>query len=532
MNNKLIVLSIVSLFISGCRAGLQEPQIISFKPVKSITLEAEKGRTHFPNYYKQRNDSGFLTLTNNKELISYHLETGKKIEQINIDFFDYADLAAINYHNRDSIFLVYNAASLSPYHHHDSVFMMIDNKGDIKEIFSFKGLPVPAAYNDPEPFENLVGFPGSFQTIPVSNNKLFFNFFYFGRMGEPDFNANKRPLGGYFDLETKQFELYEGLDSFPYVKNGQVYPPSSGIVFLSVSKQGNPMLGFCYTPMLYHYDIKSKTLSKPRITSHFADTIRPHKTKYRNYSDKSQAEYRFLFYDKYRNRYYRNLRLPVPDSATPYRSNKPKQSLLMADENFNVIAEGILPDSVDAMLTIITEEGIWFKNRSNKNAIQLDLYKFELKKSSKEKLDEMFLEKTKTELQNFGVDAYMKNYIDLPSNASVLVVPVDLGCNACAKQMAEFYSRNQSIFTDTTQYIVLAGISKYTMEPFLQSLDISEKMPHLYIDKKGEYLNYFYDFNNPRLFILEDNKIIHDEVYEPADLYRLEEQLKAFSNKK
>lgn len=517
------------MVLVSCTSPKNQPLLI-FEGSKSVSLHNVKGVSAFPSYYYTDGDSTVLTLSADGEhkIVRYHLESGKVLSEIPLSLFEHYNTMAINDRGRDSLFIIFNASSISQYHFHDSVFVMIDYEGNLKEIFSFRDVPVPASYNTFNSYNDRVFAPTAFQPVPYHKGKLHFSFQYFGEMSDPHFNTNHRPLGAAFNLESKKFEIYALPDRFPFIDSTTYYSINYELIRFSLSEEGEPLLGFSYSPLFYKYNTETKRFSSFKIQSSLVDTVYPIKSKNRVSSIIHQAEYHNIWYDKFRNKYYRLVKLPVSEEATPYRRNKPKYALIVTDENFVKEAEGILPDSCATFPFIITKEGIWLRNTNNKNKIQFILYQLKTKTDTKQQLDSIYRSKTKTEIANYGIKPYINNYFVMPENASITLIPVDLGCHSCAHEMTEFYTNNQNYFTDNSQYFILAGVSEFTMTPFLQSFNIKDSMPNLYIDKNGLYLYYLEEFNNPRHIVIKDGKTVEDKIYKPTETYVLQRKIKEY----
>ncbi len=321
------------------------------------------------------------------------------------------------------------------------------------------------------------------------------------------------------------------MNKFPFFKTGRYYYRLNSFSFLTISNKNNPIYSFRHTPLLYEYDYKKNIIHKHRIKSVLVDTILPNKEYKKKMDDIYNAQYNTMYYDKYKKQYYRFVTLAAKENDIPFRKNNRKISMIVADLNFNVIGEGILPDNLSLLSVIISKDGIWFKNSKNKENITFELYTLNYKEGTKQDLVKEYNKKTDVD-NKFGISPFMNDIFNISEkDAAIVIVPTDLGCHSCASTISKFYIDNQNLFKGKKLYFIIAGLAKFTVDPFLKQNNIELKMPNLYIDKNGQYLNYFESFNNPRLLILENEKIKFDKVFSPSELIELEIKIKEYSNK-
>ena len=196
-----------------------------------------------------------------------------------------------------------------------------------------------------------------------------------------------------------------------------------------------------------------------------------------------------------------------------------------------MLIQGIIPDNLSDLSLIITNDGLWFHNTSNKEEIVYELYTLNYQKGSKNDLINEYNEKTYCD-KKYGILHFMEDIFHRDvENSAIVIVPTDLGCHSCASSISKFYVDNNYLFKGKKLYFVVAGLAEFTVDPFIIQNNLKKDMPNLFIDKRGSHLNYFETFNNPRLFIVENNKIIYDKVYKPAELINLELRIKEYSMK-
>jgi len=93
-------------------------------------------------------------------------------------------------------------------------------------------------------------------------------------------------------------------------------------------------------------------------------------------------KYYSFIYDKYRNYYYRFIRYPKE-----FNNGNGCYSLMVADTNFNVIAEGFLPNNSTGNLLITKDYLIAYSNKTeNGNGSQYTAYTFNFRKGNNQEL--------------------------------------------------------------------------------------------------------------------------------------------------
>lgn len=524
------------LFFASCQSQNKNTlNIIKFKLIKKSKLIPKNGIKPFPSSYRNINDSIYITFNsdNKKKLITYNLTSKKITEIIPINYFDNQNLSAFNYHNKDSIFLAFNASAISRNQFHDSSVMIINNHGKISKIFDFKNSHVFCSYNPFSTIDSSVILPTPFSEISYSNNNLYFGFLKRNyKIGYSKSENIKLPIAGHYNLSKNKLIEYNNLKEIPFFKEGRYYHKLNKIIQIILSNDNLPIIAFGHTSLIYKYDTKQKKKYSYKIKSILVDTVKPNnKCKTGKCKDYYNAFYSKIYYNKYLKQYYRFISLPSLKDDTPYRKNHRKKTLVITDINFNTIAEGIIPDNLVDVPFIISKEGLWFYNSSDNENITFELYTINYKKGSKQDLINEYHKKTDVD-NKFGISPFMKDNFNIKEkNAAIIIVPTDLGCHSCASTISKFYIDNQNLFKGKKIYFVLAGLAKFSVEPFIKQNNIELNMPNLLIDKKGKYLNYFDSFNNPKLFILENGKIKFKKVFYPSELIDLELKIKEYSGK-
>ena len=137
--NKLVIFTLFYSLTISCNTKIVKNNIslLTLKKEKEISILSDSHIETYPLFYFENDSCIYFSNNNEKKLISFSLNTGDKINEININFFKYQQLLTFYYLNNDSIFLAFNSAFISHNEYQDSSVMMINNKGKIKKIFSF-----------------------------------------------------------------------------------------------------------------------------------------------------------------------------------------------------------------------------------------------------------------------------------------------------------------------------------------------------------------------------------------------------------
>ena len=531
MKIKNILIFVILLFITSCTQ--KQLSIVVFEHVKDYELDLTKQGKNIP-YIVQIRELDTATILhvyyNYPEIVSYDLKTEKIIEKIDINFFENQQLLSFKYHNKDSIFLFFNAAENSGYNH-DSTILMINNKGDINKSYSFEGAPVWCSENPRYPRDSVAYASQLFRILSFYKGKIFVPLKKYTRQGTGDslFFVNTFPLGGHIDIKQDTF-ISHHLFEIPFYKIGNYYPKAIGIQMIEISNNGNILYYFTHTDVILEYNLKNKTVISHRAKSFFVDSISPKNKPTENYSD---GYYSFMRYNPYRKQYVRTVILPTPEHASNYQKNVPKFSLMLLDTNFNVLAEGIYPENVGARNFM--KDGVLSYNRkatmeNNDGKIIFSLYKLNVTESTDAELLKQMNETPDDMPKATGILSYLKTVHNFKqsSKSAVILVPIDRSCLSCMNYVCKYYADSLSFFQDNNIFLILSANNPERINLLRKETGIQDNSENLFIDDKNEYLKYIELYTNPKLIFIENNKIVLDSVYNPTALYFLDEDIKTF----
>ncbi len=408
---------------------------------------------------------------------------------------------------------------------HDSVLQMIDNESNIKNYYSFKNTPVWCSEN-PRYSKDSVSYSTLLfvQPLPYSKNRIFMAFARYGYsyIGDSSFFNPQLPIAGHFDTQQNKFCAHNKI-SLPFIKEGVFYPRTMERLLISISKNNNPLYSFKYTPLFYEYDVEKEEIQSYYLKSKLIDTIMPTVEPCKKTSLPNLAQYRQFFYNKKNNQYYRILNLP----ETIYGKNK--SAIIAADNNYNYIAEGIIPSGHSSRKLLFSNEYtiLWNaeKTYANEGKLYFSVYKLNIingdiedqtiKMVENENLEKCNLTKNKDE--NSGdITEYLQKVASIKdSNYAVTIVPVTQSCPSCVEQAMDMFAINKEACEESNIYLILSTINPVQTEARLKEKNIFIS-DNVFIDGKEKYLNYHkFDLFNPRLIIMKKNKITLDTIYMP-----------------
>ncbi len=463
---------------------------------------------------------------NYPEIVSYNLETEKIIERISINYFSFTKLLAFNYHNSDSIFLIFNAAYNKNYSH-DSTILMINSSGEIKDNISLKGAPVWCSEN-PVFKRDSVAFTTLFlNDFFYKKDKLFFHLLNYTSKepGDVGFLKNKFPLGGHIDIKDKKFTEHD--ISYPYFEDNRYYQNATH-PYTCFTHNNTIIYAFRHTGNLIEYDFENRKRTMHYVKSSLVDSIKPDTIILdNNYG----AVYQQLYYNSYEQKYIRIVKLQVDKKASPYLKNHPKFSLMLLDTNFNVLGECIFPEGFSFFPMLFTKEGIIIRNieKNTKDSIVFSLFKLNTIKGTKKQLLKHVNFQPKNIPKETGIEAYLekKHYLN-KEKMVVILLPINRSCLPCVNYVCKYYSDSINILKENNVFLILNSSNKESISLLLEENNISENLPNLLFDENNDYLNYIEGFFNPKVIFVKNNEIVEEKIYEPNDLYFLHDEISDF----
>ncbi len=472
------------------------------------------------------NDSDLIIFYNsdNKILLKYDYLTSKLLDSIKVGILPKHQVWSINYHNKDSIFVVYNAAQSENYNHSGTI-VMINSLGELRKSFSLAGLPVKCNECGSINTNNLEYIANIYGELPYFKSKLYiqlqsWNF----KLGDTLYGNNKHPVSASLDLTKNSAEIHP---IYIANKTGCFYPKRSKVISNCVNKYGNLIVGFNTSSRIQEFNPISNTTTSHQIKSVFGDTIYPQNQIIKTQDDYSQISFQELYYNKYQNSYLRISRLALPLKVSLKEKRDPDYGITMLDSNFNILGECVLPKGLSPTC-YFSKVGVsfWNKEESKKNnSICFNTYSINFQKSNH--LDILKdIRKRDTIQYELGIYAYIKNNFKTPAGKFITVfLPIKQSCKPCIDHITQYVVEKQK---NMSLYFILASDSKSDILDYIKQYNIQINNK-LWIDDNLKYIKYFENtiFNGFVTFI-ENNNVIMEIPIIPGNLEKIKLEISKF----
>ncbi len=465
-----------------------------------------------------------------------------------IQIKDYSNLNNIEFFNNDSIMLYGSCNNNS----NDSAIRCININGTIKKVYP---LYHPYLISSKHPIRKEASIKKGIiypHAQFIHDNKIFitFDYPYYGTMGY----HCKYPIVGYYDLIKDSLFMNQNI-WYPDIDDSRYYSPYLYYKHsITLLENGNILISFSHTPKLIEWDYKTNVLKKHYIDSKFstsilfANKIQNDASSYENFNTDYGLYIPDICFIKDSNSriYYRELFLP---------SLKYGENIILRvffDANFNYLGEMIV-------------EGDYFYNVYNNQHFSCNLNKGRLifrflrptfakfeEKELKLKLDsfaknEIMRKKdvkydlcniTENKTNTFTYEKndilkYLKKAHQINDTSYSIAILNKNGCAPCNQHVLQFIKMNQTTFFNIkTRPMYLLYVDEKgsidDIEAFLDGYLLFDKS-HVKKDISALYSN-FHPFTdmNPRLVLVSNNKVIHDNIYLPDDLSKFTEDLMNF----
>ena len=489
----------------------KEIKIPLFKEI--FRYEIPNDSTLIKYEFKDLNDTLFclsgFSLKENKIYFYFVNKTNGEIKKNivnlksdNIHPFDYG------YINKDSLFVIYSPAYNNDLH--DSILFLMNNKGQIKQFYSFDNAPVLSKKN-PQ-FENndeaICWITNLYEPFNFKNGKLFLLFNTKASvLGDPAYE--NLPIAGYIDVKTNNFNVIP--INYPDIEYGKTYFPSPFKDFYSVIGDRDKIIyAFKYTPKVIEFDLKTKKKQIHEIKSTVFDTV--YSVLNEKYIpggydfDLPYPEYFKILYDKYRKQYYR-----VIFSTKEYGF---KPLLIITDSSFNTIAEGF---QTKRIIGFTKDYIVAFSKSPNKGKFYVTFNKLGFKKgTNKELIAEIKANKKDLKLINKPVTHYIKKNTNIKDKNYTAIFMYYEMCPKTRDFVLSFYQFNKERFQKNQIYLVLVTQSVIGLKSDLKRYSLlPESNSNVIIDSTYRFASYNGNNRNdlPRIVKVRDNKITADTVF-------------------
>ena len=114
--------------------------------------------------------------------------------------------------------------------------------------------------------------------------------------------------------------------------------------------------------------------------------------------------------------------------------------------------------------------------------------------------------------------AYAQKTINFENEkGGVLLIP-ESSCPSCITWTLQYFKENVELMKKKNIHLVLSGKNKSFYSYYIQQANFPDDTENFHIDSTNIYQKYINNFYNPRLFLFDKNKLIHDKIYDPSDL--------------
>ncbi len=236
------------------------------------------------------------------------------------------------------------------------------------------------------------------------------------------------------------------------------------------------------------------------------------------------AYYKEILFNSFNNLNYRLIYLPEAIYG------EERYSVIIADSNYNYIAEGIIPEGHYVNKVMFKNEHIIIFNAektfANEGKVFFSVFKLNITKGEEEGInisenrDTNYCSTSKNndENSNKNIIEYVTNLTNIhDSSYAITIVPAN-SCPSCIEVVLESYKLNKEVAENSNIYLILSTNNLTQAKSMLieKNLYISK---NIFIDEEEEYLNYHTSNSfNPRLIIIKNNEIVWDTIYNPTEM--------------
>ncbi len=533
---KSLIFFTIILFFASCKTyETKQIDISGYDVIKEF-------RFHLPPHAVSFNIAKIVEIDNKPCLLAYfyplssiyiyNLETDTVIHKIPLKI----QLESISFINKDSIWVFgYSNQNFN----HDSCLMVINFDGIIKHNYPlYNPNIISTRYPDSTliPYKNEIWPSTLSNELIVMDKKIFlsFEYCYYG------IRSYKKhyPLVGYYDLNKDSLIVNNNI-WFPYLKEGMYYDKSYYSANLNLNSKGNILISFPYTSTFYEWNYKRNTLETHRVSSQFMDSIMPSKTLFEdddiyNIDHPSFGIYGHnIIYNKKENLFIRQAVLPEK------KYGKYNPTTILFDGSYNYLGESIKKHK---FITGVYKDMFLLSGFENSFGY-IKLVKFNYKPFNKnqivnqlDSISKSFIENSNKEFckisgSNTIDKSYKPEYIinyarqmqGIKDTSFVLAIINSEACPACNKHLLQFIAINQAFLFGKRKkpfYLMIVKELSTTNEikKTLESYNIND-FKFIKFDTTTTYKQFHpFSFDNPRLVLISNNKVISDTIYLPNNL--------------
>lgn len=367
---------IIIFLLLLCSCGTSKFQKLELQPGPKLVMEMEGMLSLSKAHAVEENDTFKVVIEDYKKrtLLVLDFENRVVIQKIPVSFFAEQYIYGFYYKNRDSIFLLFNAAK-NLFYKHDSTLLMINDQGEIKRSYSLRGIPV---------FQESIEFPKKdsmcviqalYGTLEYAKGKLFLPLSrYKWESGDSLFENPRMPIAAHVDISEDTTKNYRVYFPVPQATTGTHYMPRGAVQpRITANSRGLPIVSLGHCPQVFVYDYEKDQIDTFTISSVlFGGKVPMNLYEGRDnppQTDFFSCEFLQLYYNPYGKYYVRFFRLPQTPEANQAKL-EPRYIALFFDDRGKVFAEGIIPEGFTTFYVFFDKAGIWLWNRQESKAKQ------------------------------------------------------------------------------------------------------------------------------------------------------------------
>ena len=560
MKFKEILIIVTLCLLLGCSTHKNMGNYIELKPIeeKYFSIEPNQNSFYYLTSVRKENDSLILIAVDNQKstIYKYNFDSGRLMSTYTpteCDSFKSIfgkkkrkyHISEIDYVNSDSIFLRFHFLYFNGKEKADSTFMLTDWKGNVKNIYSYKNIPIVATENGKMDEDTCLYFayPSDCRNY-LSKSKIYLRPLQrWGAVtiGDSIFVKKSVTIGGHLDLSYPKGKYIPHKVYYPDAMIGHFYPQSFAEPLPIFVRNNTILYAWGYTPKVITYDFaKHNATKKGNIGSYIFDTIPYSHTKSNDHNDWKWAKYGRVFYDSLHHNFFRIIKQAPREGAKSQEFNYPQYTFTVCDTNFNVLGEGLLPSEIGKngyIIPIFSDKGIYFWNREKtekyKDTAIFTLYQMTFLKDADNKKLIAAIKTEREKLTKGNIDEGIINYLYKEikitgKREGLILIPIENSCSACISKIAKYIKDNKAYLEKKEIKIILIGNNNALIESFMQLSEQKKENNIILIDDKNKILNYLSIWVNPRWIVIDGQKIVEDKILNPGEIPLIENFVKNF----
>lgn len=537
---KYIIISIIALIILffSFKNKAPLPQAIDSESVEKIAIPLSKEYTlsnagNWDIFTEGGKDyMCFIASPKNKEkqthrILVYDFASKKIISNAPLAVFENAkkSVCRVNIINFDSVFINFVEGEY-PDFVEDSTIVLVNTQGKTLKVINMDDLGVPT-HKNLLPMDARSNAEFALSDIPFMNNKLFIPL--------------RRPRIGYdssgikyiipsvtaLNINTNELNSYKAYIP-PKTITHQPYPQECPTPRVSFTLDNKVLLSFGYTSAIWIWDEKTNESNvkyiKPSVLIDSIKSIPIGKTGRPDYFDIYSPEaggYVQIMANPYKKQYLRLLALPPNYYGYDKYFNAYKTGMMLLDEKFNVIGEGIS----NVQLFYTQPKFI------SKGLLALDLEKQEDYIEAHGELDSLFFQILDIKITNKKVnpkptnkiseriEEYISTYYKeaMKKERSVVVISsVEPYCKNCLQNLEDKIGKKvNQVFFPNTYFLLIFDNKTIEKSNYITTLGLDS--PNIWTDDTKKYEPYMNRPLIPQVYFLERGKIVKKSSVTPAN---------------